>query len=97
MDQSRQFNFIRYWSTEQATQPLSDMESIACSAASMAILYNEDTSGKARTERLRNAACIVCLTDSGTPAALVAKYRPPAAVFCVSTNEHTVRQVRAPR
>lgn len=92
VDQSRQFNFIRYWSTEQATRPLADMESIACSAASMAILYNEDTSGKARAARLRNAACIVCLTHSGAPAALIAKYRPPAVVFCVSANEHTVRQ-----
>lgn len=93
VDHYKQFNFIRYWSTRRMTASLSDLESLMCSAASMAVLYNEDTTPFSRKKRLRNAACIVCLTDSGAPARLIAKYRPPAMVFTASTNEQTVRQV----
>lgn len=95
VDYYKQFNFIRYWSTRRMTAPLSDLESLMCSAATMAVLYNEDTSPFARKKRLRNAACIVCLSDSGAPARLIAKYRPPAMVFTASTNVQTVRQVLA--
>ena len=59
----------------------------------MAVVYNEDTSTESRSDRLRNAACIVCVTDSGVPAQLIAKYRPPALICVVSTNDQTVRQV----
>ena len=93
MDYYKQFNFIRYWATHSMTAPLSDMESLMCSAATMAVLYNEDTSPFSRKRRLRNAACIVCLSESGAPARLIAKYRPPAMVFTASTNDQTVRQV----
>lgn len=64
-----------------------------CSAATMAVLYNEDTTPFKRQKRLRNAALIVCLTESGQPARLITKYRPPSMVFVASTNEQTVRQV----
>lgn len=93
VDYYKQINFIRYWSTKHSTQPLSAMESLMCSAASMAVVYNEDTTPGSRKFRLRNAACIICLTESGYPAQLIAKYRPPAVIFCVSDNEQTVRQV----
>jgi pyruvate kinase len=94
VDYYKQLNFIRYWSTKQTTCPLSDMESVMCSAATMSVLYNEETSPNAQSERLRDTACIACLTASGVPASLIAKYRPPAVVFCISTSEETVRQVR---
>jgi pyruvate kinase len=97
VDCYKQFNFIRFWTTKHATQPLGHIESLMCSAASMAVVYNEDTSPAARSKRLSNAACIVCVTETGVPAQLIAKYRPPAIVFCVSTNEQTVRQVRSGR
>jgi hypothetical protein len=93
VDYYKQINFIRYWSTKHSTHPLSAMESLMCSAASMAVVYNEDTTPSSRKYRLRNAACIICLTESGYPAQLIAKYRPPAVIFCVSDNEQTVRQV----
>jgi pyruvate kinase len=78
------------------TTYLSKMESTMCSAAHMAVLYNEDTTPYLRQRRLRNAACIVCVTDNGLPAHLISKYRPPAMIFVASTNETTVRQVCAP-
>lgn len=93
VDYYKQFNFIRYWSTKHSTQPLSHMESVLCSAATMAVLYNEDTTPFMRKKRLRNAACIVCLTETGNPARLITKYRPPSMVFVASTNVQTVRQV----
>jgi pyruvate kinase len=93
VDYYKQFNFIRYWSTNHITKPLSHMESMMCSAASMAVLYNEDTTPFVRKKRLKNAACVVCLTESGDAARLVTKYRPPAMVFAASTNAQTVRQV----
>lgn len=96
VDYYKQFNFIRYWSTKHSTQPLSHMESVMCSAATMAILYNEDTTPFMRKKRLRNAACIVCLSDTGHPARLITKYRPPSMVFVASTNLQTVRQVCVP-
>lgn len=97
VDYYKQFNFIRYWATRRMTAPLGDLEALMCSAAAMAVLYNEDTSPHARRKRLRNAACIVCLSESGAPARLIAKYRPPAMVFTASTNAQTVRQVRGGR
>eukprot|EP00892_Ulva_mutabilis_P005713 jgi/Ulvmu1/3513/UM162_0020.1 len=95
VDYYKQFNFIRYWATRRMTAPLSDAESLMCSAATMAVLYNEDTSPHARRRRLRNGACIVCLSESGAPARLIAKYRPPAMVFTASSNDQTVRQANA--
>ena len=59
----------------------------------MAVLYNEDTTPFKRSKRLRNAALIVCLTETGDPARLITKYRPPSMVFVASTNVQTVRQV----
>lgn len=40
-----------------------------------------------------NAACIICLTNSGKTAALVAKYRPRSPVVVVTKNPKTARQV----
>ena len=95
VDYYKQLNFIRYWSTRHARAPLSHMESLMCSTASMAVMYNEDTTPHARARRLSNAACVLVVTETGVPARLVAKYRAPTIVFCASTNEQTVRQVRA--
>jgi pyruvate kinase len=97
VDYYKQFNFIRYWSTKHSSQPLSHMESMMCSAASMAVLYNEDTTPSMRHKRLKNAACIVCLTETGHPARLITKYRPPSMVFVASTNVQTLRQARLPQ
>jgi pyruvate kinase len=94
VDYYKQFNFIRYWSTKQTTRPLSDMESVMCSAATMAVLYSENTNPNLQGKSARKTSCIACLTESGVPARLIAKYRPPVVVFCISTNEATVRQVR---
>ena len=94
VDYYKQANFIRFWSSKHATEPLSQMEALMGSAATMAIVYNEDTTPQSRAKRLSNAACIVCVTESGIPARLISKYRPPAVIFCVSSNARAVRQAR---
>jgi pyruvate kinase len=40
-----------------------------------------------------SAAMILCLTESGSTARLVCKYRPGAPVICVTSNESTARQL----
>jgi len=41
--------------------------------------------------------CIIVLTNSGRTARLIAKYRPPCPVFCVTKNASTARQLSITR
>ena len=93
VDYYKQACFIRYWATQHLQSKLPCLESLACSATMMAVMSNQDSSPDARSQPLRNAACVVVLTESGAPVYLCAKYRPPALILCVSTDRQTVRQV----
>eukprot|EP01059_Diplonema_ambulator_P017027 TRINITY_DN29022_c0_g1_i1.p1 TRINITY_DN29022_c0_g1~~TRINITY_DN29022_c0_g1_i1.p1 ORF type:complete len:520 (+),score=177.39 TRINITY_DN29022_c0_g1_i1:54-1562(+) len=41
--------------------------------------------------------CIIVLTNSGKTARLIAKYRPPCPIFCVTKNSETARQLSITR
>ncbi|KAJ1553344.1 hypothetical protein HK405_008196, partial [Cladochytrium tenue] len=62
-------------------RPLAVPESVASSAA--------------QTARLVGAAVIVCLTDQGAAARLLAKYRPCAPIVAATARPHTARALRA--
>jgi pyruvate kinase len=41
-----------------------------------------------------NAACIVAITVSGRTAAMLAKYRPPCPIICMTTSEDVARRLQ---
>lgn len=43
------------------------------------------------------ARCIIVLTNSGRTARLIAKYRPPCPIFCVTKSDQTARQLSITR
>lgn len=95
VDYYSQFNFIRYWSTLGSTQAVCAMESAMSTAAGMAVLFQQQSTEETHMLRLQDTACIVCVTETGAPAKLISKYRPPGAVFVASTNDTVLRQANA--
>lgn len=51
------------------------------------------TSSSVKTAYDLEAAVILCLTESGTTARMVCKYRPKCPIVCVTSNEATARQL----
>jgi pyruvate kinase len=51
------------------------------------------TSSAVKTAYDLSAAVILCLTESGTTAQMVCKYRPKCPVVCVTSNETSARQL----
>jgi pyruvate kinase len=51
------------------------------------------TSSAVKTAYDLESSIILCLTESGTTARMVSKYRPKCPIICVTSNESTARQL----
>ena len=76
----------------QVSQALRDAQSMQQISVMEAIARNS-----VRATFDLNAAVIIVLTETGTTARLVAKYRPSAAILTVTSSEQTARQSLASR
>ncbi|KAI8465728.1 MAG: pyruvate kinase [Monoraphidium minutum] len=85
-----QFHSIRY--NNAAREYVTPKEALLSGVAKSAISFCTDNNGDGIIE-LSEGCLAVVLTEDGSAAQLVAKYRPPCPVIAVSTNARTLRSL----